>query len=1529
VSLSLFHPDLSRWFAEAVGRPTAIQEAAWGRIARGEHVLVTAPTGTGKTFTAFLWAINDYITGKRVPGHTSILYVSPLKALNNDIRRNLTAPLSELMERFEAAGKAFPQIRVATRSGDTSQAERRRMLRYPPEILITTPESLNLLISSIGGRSILTAVETVILDEIHSLIPNKRGVHLITAVDRLVQLSGEFQRIALSATVKPVEKVAAFVGGYQTSGPPRDAVYHPRTVSVVSPDALHEKTIGKAYDLQVCSPTESAASSGNAIWDRMVTEFRQVREEGESILIFANSRRLAEKLALLINRQDSNPSAYAHHGSLSRELREGIETAFKNGLLKTIVSTNSLELGIDIGTLEKVLLVQSPPSISSAIQRLGRSGHQVGDVSRGIIFPTHPKGIAEAAAMIPAIVEQDIEEETPLQNPLDVLGQIIIAMTGVDTWEMDSLFQHIRTSYPYRHLSRDQFIGVLDMLQGRYADTRIPELKSRITVDPADNTVKAKKGALLTLYMAGGTIPDRGYYMLRHMKSRAIIGELDEEFVWEARVGQTFTLGTQNWRIHKMTHNDVFVTPGRAGAMVPPFWKADEYDRRFHFSERIGRFLEAAQARLTDDSFLHDLMSYHRLDAASAETLVHYLQRQVKHTGCPLPHRHHLLIEHMQSGPDGGPGNQTVLHTFWGNSVNRPLAIAFESAWEERFGQHIDIRATNDCIIFLLPHQIDASELLSMVTGANLKSHLRKRLEQSGYFGARFREAAGRSLLLAKRKINERLPLWLARLQSQRLLTAVSKYDNFPILLEAWRTCLADGFDLRHLTELLSELATGTIKWTEAHVASPSPFARDVSWQQINRYMYMDDSLSTGGTSRTDSNLIQDLVMSPYLRPSVPQDVIRRFEEKRHRRYPGYSPDSPRELVDWVKERVAVPADEWRALWDAVSRDHQPDISQWMPYLDERLIQIKPAAKSEAVLIVLRKAARRISRALYLPSDKILYFPISSGEDLGNGVESSEPVDPPAEDRASGMKPASGEESTESGIEEKPEEALNGILSEWIRFYGPLISDSVSKKLGISSAKTAAALGHLIDTQKVISGKLVEGVAEPTESVCDAAVYESLLRLKRTALRPALQPLAIDYLPLFVAEVQGIAHPENSREGLLSRIEQLLFYCAPADIWEKEILPSRLCPYDPAWLDSLMQETDLLWIGSQPGAAGKKRVEKKGVAGQICFAFESDLDLMENRPSEDTPSLLPSKEGRYDFSGLLDSTGLPPAQLTEKIWEDVWQGLVTNDTFIALRKGMEAKFTVARSRPAPSRQADRRRRLRNRSRFTKWKAGLPSWGYWHSVEYPRKADDALALDEVRRERIRILFSRYGVLFRELLRREMPGFRWPEIFRTLRIMELSGEALTGHFFEGIPGPQFVAPRELNRLEQLPHTENTVFRVHVMDPASLCGVGLDSLRGKLPRRLPGTHMVFRGTEIALVSERFGKTLTFHVDPKDPDIGAIIRSLHHLTERRFQPEKRMTIDTINSLPAAESPYVHHIGKEFETHLDVKSIVLYRSRA
>ncbi len=1612
--LEPFHPIVRGWFERRFGAPTEVQRRAWPAIARGEHLLATAPTGSGKTLAAFLWALDRLLSGTWDGGRVRVLYVSPLKALNNDVERNLLAPLAELAAAWTGNGVGPAPVRVAVRSGDTPLPERRRMLRHPPEVLITTPESLNLLLSSPSGRGVLGGVATVILDEVHAVAGSKRGTHLITGVDRLVRLAGEFQRVALSATVRPLPRIARFIGGWVRHGHGETAGFSPRPVTVLecASSKVYEMTVelpaplpvdgGTAGDpapggleasggalargpaLQVGAPRlfrggpraapgphggvapgedRPALARPEDFWRPFLAALRERIHANRTTLIFTNSRRMAEKLARFLNEGETVELAYAHHGSLAREIRLAVERRFKEGRLPALVATSSLELGIDIGELDEVLLVQSPFSVASTVQRVGRAGHAVGAVSRGRFYPLFGRDLLRSATVAAAALAQDIEPLSPIAAPLDVLTQVVLSMVAVEEREVDDLHDELRTSDPYHELSRAQLELVLELLAGRYADSRVRELTPRVAIDRLAGSVKARPGAARWLYTAGGTIPDRGYFHLRLSGSLARLGELDEEFVWERVVGDRFVLGAQTWRIAQVTHNDVLVTPAAGDAAMAPFWRGEDNDGAFHLACRVGELLAWADGFLADHptaALPGALAERYPLRPAAAAELARYLEGQRAATGPQLPHRRRLLIERVRDPQAPDPRPRLVLHTFWGGQVNRPLAMVLAAAWEERFGTRLEATHDDDAIALELPHELPTElagdDLLALVDRERLLPLLRRRLEGSGFFGARFRENAGRALLLPRGDPGHRVPLWLNRQRSKRLLDAVRGFSDFPLLLETWRTCLQDEMDLAALRDLLGEVERGEIEVMEVTTGKPSPFAANLGWKQTNRLMYEDDT-PEGGPSRLGDDLISEVALSAALRPRVPPAVAEELRRKLQRTWPGYAP-SPDELADWVRERLAVPLPEWRELLDAARRDQG--------LTEEELETALAASLSRVVALRLAGATRTAAGGGVAatgdaepgrdPEPLItaveLLPRLLAVLDVGDGaVELAPPLAPhramsaaaAAEllARARRASPVAGDE---------PATGLGGLLAEWLRYYGPVARAGLAATWRLDPARLVPALDELVDDQRIAVGELLAGV--DVEQVCDVENLARLLRMVRAAARPRLAPQPVAHLPLFFAVQQGLVPRRDGIDGLQAALERLFGWAAPAALWESDLLPARLEPYHPGWLDTLLQETDLVWVG-----AGRER---------LTFAFPEDVALLrreggaiegaaldeergagdldrdegegpapvygEGATDEDDRSaaaagpLFPGP-GRFTLPELLPHSGGDSAKLTARLWSQAWSGAVTNDTFAAVRKGALSRFRPAAletAQPAPGLTGGR---LGGRRGFARWQSSRAFSGRWYPLPTvdPDAVADPLEREERQKERARLLLHRYGVVFRELLLREVPELAWRQVFRSLRLMELSGEVAAGAFFDGVPGPQFASPAAVRRLRRdLP--ADAVWWVHALDPAAPCGLALESLRGRFPRRAAGTHLVFQGSSLALTSEGRGRRLRFLVPPEHPRIGDLLEVFRVQLTRGFAPWRSVEVQEINDEPAATSPYAAVLAARSQLSSTASGLRLWR---
>ena len=1457
---------------------------------------MTAPTGSGKTLAAFLWALDRLIVGHWAVGRTRILYVSPLKALNNDIRRNLTRPLVELKACFTGQGEPFPNIRMATRSGDTPPGERREMIRRPPDILITTPESLHLLLASGGGRSILGDVRTVILDEIHAVAGNKRGSLLMAAVDRLVPLCGEFQRIVLSATVRPVEAVSAFVGGFEMSGDPADPIYRPRKVAccqvAASPSMVHNVLLPRAL---------SDMGGNGSLWDELAETFRATILRHRATIVFTNSRRLCEKLTYLINAGLPDPIAYAHHGSLSKALRLEVEAALKKGALKAIVATSSLELGIDIGTLDQVILVQTPPSVASAMQRIGRSGHAVGAASRAMFVPTHAVDGIASAVIAHAAVQGDIEPLHPVDGPLDVLAQVLVAMVGVDVWDLTALYNAVRTSWPFHRLTRPVFDLVVEMLAGRYAATRIPQLAPKVIIDRLENTICAAKGALLQLYASGGVIPDRGYYTLRNERTGARIGELDEEFVWEAKKGQVFTLGTQNWRIRRITDSDVLVRPARPKASAPPFWRAEAMDQDNHLAGRIGRFLEAADADPSQEALKTRLCTSYHVDDAGARYLADFLERQRQRTGCRLPHRHHLVVEIIPQIKGAKGAGQIVIHTFWGGRLNRPFALALSAAWSRRYGHVPAVFPTNEAVHLILPDDVKVTDdILALVPADGVDALVRDQLEGAGGFGARFRECAGRALLLPGRGFKRRRPLWLTRKNAQHLMDAVARFDDFPILLETWRSCLNDDFDMPALARRIREIESGKTAVSVVRVGSPSPMALAGAWRQVNQYMYEDDRQPGSVKSELSPDLLQQVLFTPELRPAVPDDGVADFVEKRQRLYPGYAPASAAQLVAWVRERLLIPLDEWLQLKDRIAMQGETRSERWGNQLTEKVLRLVPPGVEGAdrSLIVAAENAPMVAAALYGGTGRCRWLDLKG-------------------DRFGGI------DELVKRMKHHPTPDGAAMLSQWLRYYGPLGADRIQKRLGLAKSLVQHLLADLVESRVVVSGRLIEG--EHAVRFCDADNFETLLRMVRRRGRMAVEPRPVaDLAPLLARHqrIIGTAAKEATLEGCLSRLACL---GVPAALWETEIFPARLSVYDPDELDRMLQTAGLMWIG--------------GPGRQLTFCHEADLDLIQadtkaadaaaetgdqDRAGESAVRRFTDRRGRYTLADLM--TGAEPSQaVLDMLWTAAWSGRVTNDTMVALRRRLAKKSTPQQSLPAPgTRGRFGSRRQRRRAALGGFTGPI---GTWRIVTEAPAPDGLIAAEELAKERVRLLLDRYGILFRQLLTREHPAFQWHSIFRTLRLMELAGEVVEGLFFDGLPGPQFADPQFVEAMGKVDHDE-TVFWICAQDPICLCGLGVPELAGDLPRRVAGTHLVYRGCRLFLVSMGWGRRVSIRTAPDDTVLPDCLGVFEHLLARRIEPKRRITIETINDVPAPQSPFLDIFRKRFDTLEETHSVTLYARR-
>ncbi|MCL2337503.1 MAG: hypothetical protein FWC60_08805, partial [Firmicutes bacterium] len=1261
-------------------------------------------------------------------------------------------------------------------------------------------------------------------------------------------------------------------------------------------------------------------------------------------------------------------------------------------------------------------------------------GHGVGQVSRGILYPLHGGDFLTAAVAAHSLKLGDIEPVTPLEGPLDVLAQVLISMTAVETWSVDELYAFLKTSYPYRNLPRKSYDLLLEMLAGRYADTRLRELSPRIVLDKLEGTVKARDGAARLVYQGGGTIPDRGYYDLRLMDSKAKIGELDEEFVWERSLGETFMLGSRIWRIMLVTHNDVEVVPGDRTVNIIPFWRSEEQNRDFYYAEKIGLFLAAAQEHHLAPEWFAGQPAFIDWSADALRQLIEFLKRQQEETGQPLPHRHHILIEHFTDPLNTADSKQVIVHTLWGGRVNRPWAMALAAAWERKFGYPLETYVSNNCVLFMLPHSFASRDLFSLVAPQNLESLLRGKLESSGFFGAKFRENAGRALLLPKASFKKRMPLWLNRLRAKKLMAAVTPYADFPIMLETWRTCLKDEFDLETVSMLLDEINDGRIRISEAVTHRPSPFAADVVWRRTNKYMYEDDTPFEEQQSGLSKELLQELVYTPHLRPAIPLSLVRELDGKLKRTAPGYAPADGEELLLWLKERLFIPAAEAEELWAAMERDwrqegqdgDKPDRKQLELSLAGQAAWLHLPGAEQPGLCAL-EILPRIAAVWEMDFSQLDLRPLATtleaGKQLAAGLAKAAAIGE-REGAGDSLRPGAQNRQYYAALGEREGAGDSGALEsdtalfvhQWLTYYGPVPRDFVQRRLGLLAETCGLALATLLEEEDIVADVLTQGSAE-TE-ICDRENLERLLLMVRRASRPVFKALPAAQLPLFLAAYQGLVDKGLNLEDLQVRLEQLFGYIGPAGLWEEAVLPARMEPYYSSWLDSLLQTSDLIWFGwgrkrtgfclaedwelfqpegESPGEAGKpngaskvsaavkaSKAEKAskttqvsvaskvnkigkaseadetgaaGMAGKASGASEAGAATMADEASEigksvwsDTTrldaktageaseasgagaasiagkasgtvgvagarALFPDPWGKYDFFALSRHTGLPSDILTDRLWAHVWLGQVTNDSFAVLRKGIQTKFTPF--------QTEERRGFNRRTGYNRWSASRPLQGNWRLLP-EREERDPVDREELNKDRIRQLFARYGVLFRELLQHELPDMQWRRIFRSLRLMEFAGEIYAGHFFEQITGLQFIS-REAYRFLSRGLNEDGIYWLNAVDPASPCGLKLPGLDSDLPARLPTNYIVLHGARLKVVAKRNGKELLIKAEPDDPALPEYFAFCKTLLTRDFNPLKKIVVETVNNRPVWEGPYKKAL-LEIGFTVEYKSLALRR---
>ncbi|WP_412543758.1 ATP-dependent helicase [Longispora sp. K20-0274] len=1351
-----FGPATSAWFDAAFAAPTPAQVGAWTSISAGRNALVVAPTGSGKTLAAFLWSL-DRLAHEPPPTEPlrrcRVLYVSPLKALAVDVERNLRAPLAGIRQAAARLGSAPPDITVAMRSGDTPADERRAFNRTPPDILITTPESLFLLLTS-AARESLRGVETVIVDEVHAVAASKRGAHLALSLERLdALLPKPAQRIGLSATVRPVEEVARFLGGA-------------RPVDVVQPPAA------KMFDVTVEVPVEdmtrldeSATDDGRAtsIWPAVEERVLELIRAHRSTIVFANSRRGAERLCARLNELASETPAApatrmpaevmaqsglatgapvvvarAHHGSVSREERLHIEEELKSGLLPAVVATSSLELGIDMGAVDLVVQIEAPPSVASGLQRIGRAGHQVGAASKGVVIPKHRGDLLSCAVVAQRMVSGAIEEMRYPRNPLDVLAQQIVAMVAMDDWPVAELAALVRRAAPFDHLPDSALGAVLDMLSGRYPSTAFAELRPRVLWDRTADVLSGRPGAQRLAVTSGGTIPDRGLFgvFLAGADRPVRVGELDEEMVYESRVGDVFLLGSSSWRIEDITPDRVLVSPAPGAPARMPFWKGDALGRPVELGRAIGAGLRSL-LKQDDDAATGDLRAA-GLDAWAAGNLMAYLREQAGATRS-VPDDRTVVLERFR---DELGDWRLVLHCVLGARVTGPWALAIGRRLSERYGVDAQVVASDDGIVIRLPDMVDEPPGADLVAfdAEEIVQIVEDSVGSSALFASRFRECAARSLLLPRRDPRRRQPLWQQRQRSAQLLDVARDFPEFPVTLEAARECLQDVYDVPGLAQLMRELATRRVRLVEVETARPSPFARSLLFGYVGAFLYEGDAPLAerrAAALTLDTALLGELLGRVELRELLDPAVVAETERQLRWRTPERRPRD----AEGVVELLRLLGD----LSDASLAERGAERG-WLPDLEAARRALRVRVAGEDRWIGVEDAGRyRDALGVALP--------------VGVAVAHTEPVADP----------------------------LGDLLSRYARTHGPFTAEACAARFGLGVSVVEHALRRLGATGRVVAGEFSPGGTGA--EWCDADVLRLLRRRSLAALRKEIEPVDPRALAAFLPRWQQVGSAARGVDGLAAVVEQLQGVPVPASAWESLVLPARVSDYSPTQLDELCASGEVVWAGA--GSLAK-------ADGWVTLAYADAAPLLLPAPDEAaaaTPlhtAVLEALDGGQAlfFRALSDRVAsTDDEELLAALWDLVWGGWLTNDTLAPLRALLGGGGTH-RAKPA----APRSRYRRPGRPALPSRSGPPAAaGRWSRLP-DRDLDPtrrAAALADA-------LLERHGVLTRGAVMAENAPGGFAGVYPVLAGLEERGAARRGYFVEGLGAAQFAVPGAVDRL-----------------------------------------------------------------------------------------------------------------------------------
>ena len=1523
--LERFTPATQDWFRGAFSAPTPAQTGAWEAISAGRHALVVAPTGSGKTLSAFLWAIDsvfrermDEASAERTPPkdapRTRILYISPLKALGVDVERNLRSPLVGIGQSARRLGVAAPAVTVGVRSGDTTSSDRRKLVSDPPDILITTPESLYLMLTSRAGDT-LRGVHTVIIDEVHAVAATKRGAHLAVSLERLDRLRADAgaeaaaQRIGLSATVRPIDEVARFLGG---AAP----------VEIVAPPASKTFELGVVVpmdDMTNPPPPPGAAASGGdgeaeytevtgSVWPHVEEAIVDRILQNNSTIVFANSRRLAERLTGRLNEiyaerigvplpdtdQAKPPAqmmaqagatagadpvlAKAHHGSVSKEQRAQVEEELKSGVLRCVVATSSLELGIDMGAVDLVIQVEAPPSAASGLQRVGRAGHQVGEISRAALFPKHRGDVLHTAIVTERMLAGRIEAIQVPRNPLDILAQQTVAASALGAISVEEWFETVRRSAPFQTLPRSAYEATLDLLAGRFPSDEFAELRPRLVWDRDAGTLTGRPGAQRIAVTSGGTIPDRGLFgvFVAGESTGARVGELDEEMVYESRVGDVFTLGTTSWRIAEITHDRVNVIPAYGQPGKVPFWHGDGIGRPFELGEALGAFsrevssatpAKAAQ-RLIDAG----------LDEQARANLLAHLSEQQEATGT-LPTDRTLTVER---GRDEVGDWRVILHSPYGMKVHAPWALAINARVRERLGVEGSAVASDDGIIVRIPDadaEPPGAELF-VFEPEELEHLVTEEVGGSALFASRFRECAARALLMPRTNPNRRTPLWQQRQRSAQLLEVARRHPTFPIILETLREVLQDVYDLPALRRLATSIADRRIRLVETQPSQPSPFARDLLFGYVGAFMYEGDSPLAerrAAALSVDPALLGELLGTVELRELLDPAVIAQFEREAQRLDP---------------ERRA------RGL------EGVADLLRLLGPLDAAEVAVRLAPEGEA-------AESETTETAESETAEAANGAAADGEPAGNGVRGSDAVATPtpapspalldaaaahlealvqarraipvtiagvvriaAIEDAGRLRDALGA-ALPTGIPvaflEPLADPLGDLIARHARTHGPFTTDAVAHRFGIGAAVARHTLQRLETTGRLTSGFFLpeaaggSGASKDDIEWSDVEVLRRLRMRSLAAIRGSVEPVSPEAFARFLPDWQHIHRPLEGIDGVLAVIEQFAGVPIPASAWESLVLPSRVRDYSPAMLDELTSSGEVIWSGhgTLPGRDGWVSLHPADLAP---FTLpEPDAEIAADSLDARLLGAL-GAGGAYFAAQLKEMAGAENEQsVLEALWNLTWSGHVTNDTFAPIRSLLAGGSQAHRVK----RRAPRTRTYRGVSLTRSAPRPTAVGGRWSLL--PTAETDAARRATVAAG---LLLDRYGVVTRGSVQAEgVPG-GFAQTYRVLAGFEEAGHCRRGYVIEKLGAAQFAASATVDRLRSFAGLADppprTAVTLAATDPANPYGAALawpkrEGVSHRPGRKAGGLVVIVDGA-LVLYLERGGRTVLSFTDDEN---------------------------------------------------------------